>query len=61
MNDKPQGYAHLTAEIARLKRELAAAQAQRDKLAVALNKILYAYPDNPFLQEMREVIKECGK
>ena len=35
MKDKPQGYAHLTAKIDELKRELAEAIAQRDKAIAA--------------------------
>ena len=37
MKDKP-GYAHLTAEIDKIKRELAAAIKQRDTLLVAFDK-----------------------
>jgi septal ring factor EnvC (AmiA/AmiB activator) len=69
MKDKPQGYAHLTAEIDSLERELAAAQAERDKLAAALKeqRTQMDYPELPpaFAETMKRMIdaamKECGK
>ena len=41
--------------------ELDEARNQRDKLAAVLNKIADAYPDNPFLYEVRKAFKESWK
>jgi len=76
MTDKPQGYAHLTAEISKLRRELAAVIEQRDKLAEALRSCMNGIQatadhldsrDVPcgayhaVLKQAHEALKECGK
>lgn len=76
MKDKPQGYAHLTAEIDSLQEqlrlcnvdqfstaaELAAAVSQRDRLEVALKTIEGHHNENDSWRDIaREALKECGK
>jgi len=67
MKDKP-GYAHLVAEIDKIKRELAAAQAALKLALNALEVWRFMHPDTtacavriPAIAAIKKVFKECGK